>query len=151
MVCILGLCSCSFIHPLVINSNKRGGNNCSLCFAVYSPIPCRKHSAPCEKLSAEIVELTKYLSPMGQWPPTWGGFYNRGDALPRGEEPEKLVSVTEDDFDKTLVLTVQYKGNNFLGIMTIEDTAARSMLKRMFGENIGMSIKAIGSLDVWNQ
>lgn len=85
---------------------------------------------------------------MGQWPPTWGAFYDRYDKLAYDEEPEKLNAVEASDDENTITLTSEYKGNDCIAVITILDPGTRLKLMKYFHENIGKSIKEIGSLDI---
>ena len=83
-----------------------------------------------------------------QWPPIWGGFYGPGDKLPFGEDPERLVSVEESREKGTITLEAEYEHREFIAVMTIKDSNFRSRLVEVLQENIGNSIKEIGSMDL---
>ncbi len=83
-----------------------------------------------------------------QWPPGWGGSYGPGDKFPSPEEPEKLLSVEESEKRSIIRLKAEYQGRQVTGVVKIGDLEFRSKLLEVLRQNIGKSIKEIGSLDI---
>ncbi|MBW1801640.1 MAG: hypothetical protein JRJ85_13035 [Deltaproteobacteria bacterium] len=80
------------------------------------------------------------------WPPTWSAWHGKGDKIPIGEEPERLVAVEEKD--DAIELDVVYMGNKCSGYIFVEDADFREKIFLVLTENIGKSIKDIASLNV---
>ncbi|MCG2779017.1 MAG: hypothetical protein L6406_25360 [Desulfobacterales bacterium] len=94
------------------------------------------------------MELRKYLSSIGQWPPHWCAFYSECDNLASDEKPEKLKSVEASKDEKAIRIIAEYEGNDFSAVITIEDLNIWSKTFKLLDKNIGIKIKEIGSLDI---
>ena len=94
------------------------------------------------------MELRKYLSSIGQWPPPWCAFYSGYDNLAYGEEPKKLKSVEASNDEKTIRLIAEYKDKDFSAVIAIEDLNIRLEIINLLDRNIGRKINEIGSLDI---
>ena len=65
----------------------------------------------------------------GKWPPTWTPRLTRTSKKPRGEQPDKLLSVRE--LEGAITLEVQFEGDRFSGYLAIEDMEFRKKLLKV--------------------
>lgn len=82
----------------------------------------------------------------GKWPPTWTPRLSRTTKKPRGEQPDKLVSVRE--LEGAITLEVQFEGHRFSGYLAIEDMEFRKKLLKLLNKSLYRTIRQVGSLDV---
>lgn len=82
----------------------------------------------------------------GKWPPSWTSRVSRPPKKPRGEQPDKLVSVRE--LEGAIVFEVEYEGNRFSGYLAIEDMSFRKKLLKVLNKHIYRTIRQIGSIDI---
>ncbi len=82
----------------------------------------------------------------GKWPPTWTPRLSRTTKKPRGEQPDKLLSVRE--LEGAITLEVQFEGHRFSGYLAIEDMEFRKKLLKLLNKSLYRTIRQVGSMDV---
>ncbi len=81
-----------------------------------------------------------------KWPPSWTPRLSRQLKKPRGEQPDKLLSVRE--VESAIFLEVEYMGGRFSGYIALEDTDFRKKLLKVFSKNLYRAVRQIGSIDL---
>jgi len=81
----------------------------------------------------------------GKWPPTWTPRLSRTTKKPRGEQPDKLVSVRE--LEGAITLEVQFEGHRFSGYLAVEDMEFRKKLVKLLNKSLYRTIRQVGSMD----
>ena len=82
----------------------------------------------------------------GKWPPTWTPRISRTVKKPRGEQPDKLLSVRE--LEGAITLEVQFEGDRFSGYLAIEDMDFRKKLLKLLNKSLYRTLRQVGSMDV---
>ena len=82
----------------------------------------------------------------GKWPPTWTPRLSRTSKKPRGEQPDKLLSVRE--LEGAITLEVQFEGERFSGYLAIEDMEFRKKLLKLLNKSLYRTLRQVGSMDV---
>ena len=82
----------------------------------------------------------------GKWPPTWTPRLSRTSKKPRGEQPDKLLSVRE--LEGAITLEVQFEGDRFSGYLAIEDMEFRKKLLKVMNKSLYRTLRQVGSMDV---
>ena len=82
----------------------------------------------------------------GKWPPTWTPRLSRTSKKPRGEQPDKLLSVRE--LEGAITLEVQFEGERFSGYLAIEDMEFRKKLRKSLNKSLYRTLRQVGSMDV---
>ena len=82
----------------------------------------------------------------GKWPPTWTPRLSRTTKKPRGEQPDKLVSVRE--LEGAITLEVQFEGHRFSGYLAVEDMEFRKKLVKLLNKSLYRTVRQVGSMDV---
>ena len=82
----------------------------------------------------------------GKWPPTWTPRLSRTSKKPRGEQPDKLLSVRE--LEGAVTLEVQFEGDRFSGYLAIEDMEFRKKLHKLLNKSLYRSLRQVGSVNV---
>ena len=82
----------------------------------------------------------------GKWPPSWTPRLTRSTKKPRGEQPDKLLSVRE--LEGAITLEVQYQGERFSGYLAIEDIEFRKKLAKVFTKCLYRTLRQVGSTDL---
>ncbi len=81
-----------------------------------------------------------------KWPPGWTPRLSRHSKKPRGEQPDRLLSVRE--VESAIFLEVEYMGDKFSGYLALEDTDFRKRLLKVFSKNLYRTVRQIGSIDL---
>jgi hypothetical protein len=82
----------------------------------------------------------------GKWPPAWTPRLSRTSKKPRGEQPDKLLSVRESE--GTITLEVSFEGHRFSGYLAIEDIEFRKKLVKLLNKCLYRTLRQAGSIDV---
>ena len=82
----------------------------------------------------------------GKWPPTWTPRLSRSSKKPRGEQPDKLLSVRE--LEGAITLEVQFEVERFSGYLAIEDMEFRKKLLKVLNKSLYRTLRQVGSMDV---
>ena len=82
----------------------------------------------------------------GKWPPTWTPRLSRTSKKPRGEQPDKLLSVRE--LEGAITLEVQFEGDRFSGYLAIEDMEFRKKLIKVLNKSLYRTLRQVGSMNV---
>ncbi|MGD9031997.1 MAG: hypothetical protein PVJ69_08540 [Desulfobacteraceae bacterium] len=82
----------------------------------------------------------------GKWPPTWTPRLSGTSKKPRGEQPDKLLSVRE--LEGAITLDVQFEGERFGGYLAIEDIEFRKRLLKVLNKSLYRTLRQVGSTDV---
>jgi hypothetical protein len=94
----------------------------------------------------EIMRLRAHPKLSGKWPPTWTPRLSRASKKPRGEQPDKLLSVRE--LEGAITLEVSFEGHRFSGYLTIEDMEFRKKLLKLLNKSLYRSLRQVGSMNV---
>ncbi len=82
----------------------------------------------------------------GKWPPSWTPRLTRTSKKPRGEQPDKLLSVRE--LEGAITFEVQYEGERFSGYLAIEDLDFRRKLLKVLHKSLYRTLRQVGSTDL---
>ena len=82
----------------------------------------------------------------GKWPPVWTPRLSRTPKKPRGEQPDKLLSVRE--LEGAITLEVQFEGDRFSGYLAIEDMDFRKKLLKVLNKSLYRTLRQVGSMDI---
>ena len=82
----------------------------------------------------------------GKWPPSWTPRVTRTTKKPRGEQPDKLLSVRE--LEGAITLEVQFEGERFSGYVAIEDMDFRKKLLKVLNKCLYRTLRQVGSIDM---
>jgi hypothetical protein len=94
----------------------------------------------------KIMRLRAHPKLSGKWPPTWTPRLSRTSKKPRGEQPDKLLSVRE--LEGAITLEVQFEGDRFSGYLAIEDMEFRKKLLKVLNKSLYRTLRQVGSTDV---
>jgi hypothetical protein len=94
----------------------------------------------------KIMRLRAHPKLSGKWPPTWTSRLSRTSKKPRGEQPDKLLSVRE--LEGAITLEVQFEGDRFSGYLAIEDMEFRKKLLKVLSKSLYRTLRQVGSMDV---
>jgi hypothetical protein len=93
-----------------------------------------------------IMRLRAHPKLSGKWPPTWTPRLSRTSKKPRGEQPDKLLSVRE--LEGTITLEVQFEGHRFSGYLTIEDMEFRKKLLKVLNKSLYRTLRQVGAMNL---
>jgi hypothetical protein len=92
------------------------------------------------------MRLRAHSKLSGKWPPTWTPRVTRTTKKPRGEQPDKLLSVRE--LEGAITLEVQFEGERFSGYVAIDDMDFRKKLLKVLNKCLYRTLRQVGSMDV---
>ncbi len=85
------------------------------------------------------------------WPPRWGGSYDRGVIPPAGEEGT-LLNVEIEGADRKgpihLKLTIEFQHRVFSGVLHFDDPNFVPILFDQLGHCTGWAVKQIGDIEL---